>query len=58
MFLAPSFSLLAYSSLETNLKIEAEGLATPNSDISRPFDKPKSRWIAVKVIKHLEDEVI
>jgi hypothetical protein len=31
---------------------------TLNSDISRPFDKPKSGSIAVKVINHLGDEVM
>jgi hypothetical protein len=29
-----------------------------NSDTSRPFDKPKSGRIAVKVINHLGDEVM
>ena len=29
-----------------------------NSDISRPFDRPKSGRIAVKVINHLGDEVM
>jgi len=28
------------------------------SDVSRPFDKPKSGRIAVKVINHLGDEVM
>jgi hypothetical protein len=32
--------------------------ATLNSDTSRPFDKPKSRRIAIKVINHLGDEVM
>ncbi len=34
------------------------GWATPHSDTSRPFDKPKSRRIAVKVRNHLRDEVM
>ena len=29
-----------------------------NSDVSRPFPKPKSGRIAVKVINHLGDEVM
>jgi adenine-specific DNA-methyltransferase len=32
--------------------------ATLNSDTSRPFDKPRSGHIAVKVINHLGDEVM
>ena len=49
-----------YSSLKTTLKaeIDPEAWATLNSDISRPFDKPKSGRIAVKVINHLGDEVM
>ena len=49
-----------YKSLKTTLKaeIDAEAWATLNSDISRPFDKPKSGRIAVKVINHLGDEVM
>jgi len=49
-----------YSALKTTLKAEinAEAWATLNSDTSRPFDKPKSRRIAVKVINHLGDEVM
>jgi adenine-specific DNA-methyltransferase len=31
---------------------------THNSDTSRPFEKPKSGRIAVKVINHLGDEVM
>jgi len=31
---------------------------TLNSDVSRPFDKPRSGRIAVKVINHLGDEVM
>ena len=49
-----------YKSLKTTLKAEIneEAWATLNSDTSRPFDKPKSRRIAVKVINHLGDEVM
>ena len=49
-----------YKSLKTTLKseINAEAWATLKSDTSRPFDKPKSGRIAVKVINHLGDEVM
>ena len=49
-----------YSALKTTLKAEinADAWATLNSDTSRPFDKPKSGRIAVKVINHLGDEVM
>jgi adenine-specific DNA-methyltransferase len=49
-----------YKSLKTTLKAEVneEAWATLNSDTSRPFDKPKSGRIAVKVINHLGDEVM
>ena len=49
-----------YSSLKTTLKaeIDPEAWATLNSDTSRPFGKPKSGRIAVKVINHLGDEVM
>ena len=49
-----------YKALKTTLRAEinAEAWATLNSDISRPFDKPKSGRIAVKVINHLGDEVM
>ncbi|EKK01087.1 DNA methylase N-4/N-6 domain protein [Rhodopirellula baltica SH28] len=49
-----------YKSLKTTLKAEinAEAWATLNSDTSRPFDKPKTGRIAVKVINHLGDEVM
>jgi adenine-specific DNA-methyltransferase len=49
-----------YSALKTSLKAEinAEAWATLNSDTSRPFDKPKSGRIAIKVINHLGDEVM
>ena len=49
-----------YKALKTTLKAEIneEAWATLNSDTSRPFDKPKSDRIAVKVINHLGDEVM
>ena len=49
-----------YKSLRTTLKAEinADAWATLKSDTSRPFAKPKSGRIAVKVINHLGDEVM
>lgn len=49
-----------YKALKTTLKaeIDAEAWATLNSEVSRPFDKPKTGRIAVKVINHLGDEVM
>ena len=49
-----------YKSLKTTLKAEinADAWATLRSDTSRPFDKPDSGRIAVKVINHLGDEVL
>ena len=49
-----------YKALKTTLKaeIDADAWASLNSDTSRPFDKPKSGRIAVKVINHLGDEVM
>ena len=49
-----------YKALKTTLKAEIneEAWATLHSDISRPFDKPKTGRIAVKVINHLGDEVM
>lgn len=49
-----------YSALKSTLKAEInqEAWATLNSDISRPFPKPKTGRIAVKVINHLGDEVM
>jgi len=49
-----------YSALKTTLKaeIDREAWDTLNSDTSRPFNKPKSGRIAVKVINHLGDEVM
>ena len=39
-------------------EIDPDAWATLNSDTSRPFGKPKSERIAVKVINHLGDEVM
>ena len=49
-----------YKALKTTLKAEIneEAWETLHSDTSRPFDKPSSGRIAVKVINHLGDEVM
>jgi adenine-specific DNA-methyltransferase len=49
-----------YKSLKTTLKAEIneEAWETLKKDLSRPFDKPTSGRIAVKVINHLGDEVM
>lgn len=49
-----------YSALKTTLKaeIDAEAWQSLRSDTSRPFEKPRSGRIAVKVINHLGDEVM
>ncbi|WP_434684024.1 site-specific DNA-methyltransferase [Pseudanabaena minima] len=49
-----------YKSLKTTLKaeIDEEAWSSLYSDTSRPFSKPKSGRIAVKVINHLGDEVM
>ncbi|MGC2423323.1 MAG: site-specific DNA-methyltransferase [Nitrospirota bacterium] len=49
-----------YKALKTTLKseINEDAWATLNSDTSRPFDKPTTGRIAVKVINHLGDEVM
>ena len=49
-----------YKSLKTTLKaeIDEDAWETLHSDISRPFDKPATGRIAVKVINHLGDEVM
>jgi adenine-specific DNA-methyltransferase len=49
-----------YSSLKTTLKAEInkEAWDSLQSDTSRPFPKPTSGRIAVKVINHLGDEVM
>ena len=49
-----------YKALKTTLKaeIDKDVWNTLNSDVSRPFDRPASGRIAVKVINHLGDEVM
>ena len=49
-----------YKALKSTLKAEIneDAWLTLNSDISRPFYKPKSGRVAVKVINHLGDEVM
>ncbi len=49
-----------YKALKTTLKaeIDEDAWATLHSDTSRPFRKPASGRIAVKVINHLGDEVM
>ena len=49
-----------YKALKITLKaeIDSDAWATLQSDISRPFDRPESGRIAVKVINHLGDEVM
>ena len=49
-----------YKALRTTLRaeIDAEAWAALNSDTSRPFPRPASGRIAVKVINHLGDEAM
>ena len=49
-----------YKSLRTTLKaeIDSDAWATLHSDTSRPFPRPTTGRIAVKVINHLGDEVM
>ena len=49
-----------YKALKTTLKAEVnqEAWATLKSNVSRPFDRPSTDRIAVKVINHLGDEVM
>ena len=49
-----------YKALKTTLKaeIDEDAWSTLHSDTSRPFAKPKSGRIGVKVINHLGDEVM
>ena len=49
-----------YKALKTTLRAEINGEAwkTLGSDVSRPFTRPTSGRIAVKVINHLGDEVM
>ena len=49
-----------YKALKTTLKaeVDADAWATLHSNTSRPFERPESGRIAVKVINHLGDEVL
>ena len=49
-----------YKPLKTTPKaeVEEEAWASLNSDVSKPFPKPESGRIAVKVINHLGDEAM
>ncbi|MCL1908185.1 MAG: site-specific DNA-methyltransferase [Holophagaceae bacterium] len=49
-----------YKALQTSLKaeIDRDAWESLRSDTSRPFDRPRSGRIAVKVINHLGDEVM
>ena len=49
-----------YKALKTTLKaeIDVDAWESLHSDTSRPFDRPESGRIAVKVINHLGDEVM
>ena len=49
-----------YKALKTTLKadIDEDAWASLNSDISRPFPKPASGRIAIKVINNLGDEAM
>ena len=49
-----------YAALKKSLKseINRDAWESLHSDLSRPFDKPSSGRIAVKVINHLGDEVL
>lgn len=49
-----------YAALKTSLKAEIneQAWSTLHSDVSRPFNKPATGRIAVKVINHLGDEVM
>ena len=49
-----------YKALKTTLKAEIneDAWSTLRSDTSRPFNRPSSDRIAVKVINHLGDEVM
>jgi adenine-specific DNA-methyltransferase len=51
---------LLFSSVKTTLKaeIDEEAWESLYSDTSRPFNKPESGRIAVKVINHLGDEIM
>jgi hypothetical protein len=50
--------LLAVVAARARAEIDEEAWSSLYSDTSRPFEKPKSGRIAVKVINHLGDEVM
>ena len=56
---APPLYIQEKEALKTTLKaeIDPDAWASLHSDLSRPFDRPESGRIAVKVINHLGDEV-
>lgn len=43
---------------DLRLRVDEEAWATLRSDTSHPFEKPRSRRIAVEMINHLGDEVM
>ena len=53
-------TVIPYNALRTTLKaeIDEDAWATLHSGTSRPFARPESGRIAVKVINHLGDEVM
>ncbi len=59
-FVRHAYFLGAIKLLKTTLKaeIDEDAWSTLHSDTSRPFAKPESGRIAVKVINHLGDEVM
>ena len=56
----PGASTDPYKALKTTLKaeIDPEAWESLRRDVSRPFPKPPTGRIAVKVINHLGDEVM
>jgi hypothetical protein len=56
----PAIWVMSDKSLKTTLKaeIDQDAWESLNSDTSRPFPKPTTGRIAVKVINHLGDEVM
>ena len=47
-----------FADMVLKAEIDTDAWATLHSDTSRPFPKPESGRIAVKVINHLGDEVM
>ena len=50
--------MLMITSSRLKAEIDEDARSTLQSDTSRPFDKPQSGRIAVKVINHLGDDVM